>query len=106
MPRRATKRRKRKPNILQVRIEALSVPARMKPETYLKTLLNVLGGRQEMPENLDVELHWRNPNTRQGRTKQWQSGEYTEVLTDSSSGFSSVVRRAIEGQLKKVRRGK
>jgi len=92
------KKRKRKPKILQVRIQALSVPARMKPKAYLRALLRAIN-TGELPEGVEVELHWRNPATKHGKTKNWRSDEFTDAIAESSPGFAGVVRRSIQKRL-------
>lgn len=101
MPKKKAKKRKRK-NPLQVRIQLVNKPVRMKPKTYLRTLLQAIS-TGEMPDGLEVELHWRNPATRQGRTKNWQSDEFTNAISESSAGFAGVVRRSIERKLIQLR---
>lgn len=70
----------------------------MTPKNYLRALLRAID-LGEMPRGLDVELYWRNPETVNGRSLRWQSGEFTEVIQDSSAGFGSIVRRAIQRRL-------
>lgn len=93
---------RKRPNVLQVRIQALKVPARMSKETYLRGLLKAID-TGVLPRGVEVELHWRNPNTITGRTKNWQSDDFNQAIADSSAGFSGVVRRAIEQQIRKAR---
>lgn len=89
-------------NPLQLRLQAVSIPKGVTPERYLKGLLRatVTG---ELPRNWEVLIHWRNPATAHGRTKNWQSSEFTEALGDSSAGFTSTVRLMIQQKLMELR---
>ncbi len=89
---------KRRKNPLQIRIQVLRVPARMSPRQYVRLLLRALD-TGDLPRGVKVELWWRNPATRHGATREWQSGEFTEVISESSPGFSTVVRRTLHRKL-------
>lgn len=67
---------KRRVNPLQLRVRAVSLPKRLKPVTYLKTLIHSLDTGEPLPSSWDVEIHWRNPKTRSGRTRHWQNDEF------------------------------
>jgi hypothetical protein len=53
-----------------------------------------------------VELSWRNPTTKKGRSKDWQTGEFGDVISDSREGFATVVQRAISHAAAKARAAK
>lgn len=91
-------------NPLQIRIEAVSIPARMSPQSYLKHLLNYVRHGVEFPRGMEVNLHWRNPETKQGRTKNWQEDEFQDAFIDCSEGFRGMVEGAILRQLRRVQR--
>ena len=44
-----------------------------------------------MPEDWEVNLSWRNPDTKKGRTKEWQTGDFETVLAESNDGFRKAV---------------
>lgn len=43
-----------------------------------------------------MEIAWRNPDTKAGRSKDWQHGEWSEVLNASTAGFKRVVTNVIK----------
>ena len=94
-------RKKRKQSRIELRIQAVKRPKRMKPTTFYAALLRAMDSG-EMPRGIDVQLHWRNPETISGRSREWQSDEFMTALEDSSEGFSTLVRRAIQRQLWRV----
>jgi hypothetical protein len=53
------------------------------------------------------QIWWRNQETKQGRSKIWQSGEFTRILSASSvsgSGFSTAVANTLRQRLADVER--
>lgn len=88
-------------NPLEIRIEAISVPRRMTPEKYLKALLKTTRTGADLPRGLEVEIHWRNPNTKKGNTKHWRSDEFQDALSESTPGFRGVVYESILKQLRR-----
>lgn len=89
-------------NPLQIRIEALSIPARMRqrPDLYLKSLLNHVRRGEDLPRGMEVAIHWRNPRTKHGLTKRWREDDFESAIADSSAGFRMIVEQSI---LKKLR---
>jgi len=83
------------------------VPRGVDPETYVLTLIEA-AENEHLPSKWDIELRWRNPDTKRGRTQEWQSGEMLEVLNDSASGwgpgFATVVVRVLLRELARIRR--
>lgn len=75
-----------------------------------------VGGRGSLKRKLEVALeelesgnlkrleviHWRNPDVKQGRSRNWQSGPSGRVLSESSSGFKTALIAAIEENLRKI----
>lgn len=90
-------RRKRNARI-DIRVQALSVPDTMLRDDYFRALLRGMA-TGTYPRGLEVELHWRNPETKHGRSREWQSGEFSEVVADSSEGFSTVLRSMLRRRL-------
>lgn len=89
---------RRKNAKLQIRIQALHVPKGMAPGVYLRSLLRAMD-TGALPRGVDVELHWRNPETRHGRSKEWQSDSFLGAIADSSAGFSMILRRMLQRRL-------
>lgn len=83
---------------LEIRVQLLKKPRSMDPDSYLRAILRGVD-TGTLPRGLDVELHWRNPETRSGRSRQWQSGPFSEVIQDSSQGFGTVLRRMIQRRM-------
>lgn len=88
-------------NPLEIRIEAISVPRRMTPEKYLKALLKTAKTGAPLPRGLEVDIHWRNPKTKKGKTKHWREDDFQEALLESSAGFRGVVYQSILRQLRR-----
>lgn len=89
-------------NPLQLRIQVISVPKKMTPEQYLRSLLRSLE-TGTLPRGVNVELHWRNPATQYGRTKNWQSDEFLTAMSESSEGFTTAVHDMIVRKLNQIR---
>lgn len=82
-------------NPLQIKIDVVSLPRRVKPETFHKRLLAAIDSGEDLPRGWNVQISWRNPATKNGRTKNWQTDEFTDALSNSSAGFRNVAKRAI-----------
>lgn len=87
--------RKRRRNPLQVRVNAIRLPKRLKRSTYLKRLLDAISSGEDLPRGWQVEIEWRNPATKNGKTKHWQADDFVDALANSSAGFRNVTARAI-----------
>jgi len=88
-------------NPLQIRIEAVSIPRGTKPRVYLSKLIQAIDTGQDLPRGWDVQLHWRNPHTISGATRNWRQDDFVDAVADSRPGFNDIVRNAI---LKRLRR--
>jgi hypothetical protein len=93
---RKKKAHSKRKNPLQIRIKRLVIPKGVKPSEYFDTLLRAVETKH-LPDGWSIELGWRNPETKKGRSRDWQSGEFAEVLRSSASrgGFATVVYRTI-----------
>lgn len=91
-------------NPLQIRIEAISVPRGTKPRAYLSNLIRAIDGGYDLPRGYEVRLHWRNPNTMDGKTKNWRSDDFVDAIADSRPGFNDIVRNAIVKRLRRLPR--
>lgn len=90
---------RKKPNRLEIRLQAKAKPPRMSAERYLRELYRATF-TGELPRGLEVDLHWRNPDTVSGRSRNWQSDTFEGALESSSDGFREIVRRMIERRLR------
>jgi hypothetical protein len=61
-------------------------------------------GSGSLPEDWEIDLSWRNPETKKGRSANWQEGEFMEVVQSSSKGFTTVLKRILRQSLAKARR--
>jgi hypothetical protein len=95
--------KKTRNNPLQIKIKAQAMPVGVGSEEYLTTLLESVDSGV-LPEDWDISIAWRNPATKQGRSRQWQEDEFMGALAASSSGFMTAVKRVIRRGLAKVRR--
>lgn len=97
MPGKHKNRKRNRPRRIQLSIKRLQIPAGVSNEESIKVMQRSLKSGDPLPEDWDVEISWRNPNTKVGRSKDWQSGEWSEVLQDSSGspGFSRAVGNAL-----------
>lgn len=92
------RRARRKPRPVQIRVKVVSVPAGVSHGEFLAGLDGAVVSKQ-LPDDWEVDIMWRNPTTQQGRSKDWQRGDWETVLTDSSPGFQTVVANAVDRQL-------
>ncbi len=93
-------------NPLQIRVEAISIPKRIKPLVYMRELIHAVDTGEDLPRGWSVDIHWRNPATRSGRTRHWQSDEFSGAVADSSAGFRTLLRRMLVRKLYLARFGK
>lgn len=96
-----------KKRALRIRVQAVSLPKSVKPELYLKRLIQSLDAGEPLPRGWQVNVHWINPETMVGSTANWQVGEFFEVIQDSNDswgpGFSTVLRDILVSKLLQVR---
>lgn len=90
-------------NPLQMRVEAISLPKNITPERYIKKLIQVADSGEDLPRDWDVRLHWRNPETRSGRSRFWQEDDFSQAIVDSSAGFYRLLRSMLVNKLRQVR---
>jgi hypothetical protein len=90
----AKRTKKRTANPLEINIKKVYLPPGTTGPEYLAGLKRALQTKK-LPEDWVVNLEWRNPNTKSGKTKHWQSGDWNNVLRKSRSGFATVVGRVL-----------
>ena len=91
---------RRKPRPLNLKVHVVNLPEGTTKGEYLSALAEAVL-THELPDGYEVELSWKNPTTKKGRSREWQAGEFTEVLSDSaasSPGFAMAVSNAIAAQ--------
>ena len=89
-------------NPLQIRIQAASIPKSVRPETYLQRLMQNITEGRELPPKWDVRIHWRNPGTRHGLTKQWRYDSFEDAIAESRPVFGEIVYGALQHQLRNL----
>ncbi len=87
-------RKKRGPNILQIKIRKVELPPGTTARQYYAGLKKALRGG-DLPEGWNVDLAWRNPHTIKGRTKDWQETDFSTAIRESRKGFATVVGKII-----------
>lgn len=91
-------------NPLNIRVQAVSLPKKTSPKLYLQKLLRFIDNGEPLPRSWDVRLHWQNPETRAGRTKDWQEDYFQDAIENSRSGFVGIVRGSILRQLRRLQK--
>ncbi len=93
---------RRRQDPIEFRIRAKRIPRGMKPRDYLESIYVATAGI-DLPDNLKVELFWRNPETKNGRSRNWQSADFETAVSESNAGFSSALRAVIQRKIDGVR---
>lgn len=91
-------------NPLQLKLRARSLPKRVTPRQYFARLMEHIRFGTPLPESWDVEVGWRNPGTRAGRTKRWQFDNFEDAVSDSREGFNALLYDAIERHFRRATR--
>lgn len=99
MPGKHKNRKRRKPRPIQVRIRRESLPRGVSPDEYWSTLREAASSGGELPDDWEVRIEWRNPTTKTGRSKDWQSNDFSQAIGESSAGFAMVVGNAIDQKI-------
>jgi hypothetical protein len=94
---------KQRRNPLEISIRALSLPKGVKPARFIRELIRASDTGEDLPRGWDVEIGWRNPATRSGRTRHWQFDEFSAAVADSSPGFNTLLRRILVRKLARAR---
>lgn len=94
MPRKKGGGRK-KPRRIEVNISKISIPEGTTRKQYFQTLKRGLSDG-ELPDGWEIDIAWRNPDTKVGRSKDWQQGDWQSVLEASTEGFKQVVKNVIK----------
>jgi len=95
--------KKHRYNPLEIRVQAVSLPKGTKPEAYLRRLIRAVDNEEPLPRGWDVRLHWRNRETRSGRTRRWQEDDFLNAVQDSRSGFNDILRGLLVSRLYRAR---
>lgn len=91
-------------NPLQLKLRARSLPRGVTPRKYFGALLNHIKYGAALPESWEVEVGWRNPKTRAGRTKRWQYDDFENAVADSREGFNALLYDAIARRFREAKR--
>lgn len=83
---------------IEFRIKALKVPRGTDSVRYLRSLLTGMD-TGILPRGVQVELFWRNPETMSGRSKDWQSDDFLNAVSESNAGFASALRTVIQRKI-------
>lgn len=94
---------KKRKNPLKIQVKPISLPRSVTPTRFFRGLIHALDTGQDLPRSWDVEISWRNPNTRSGRSRYWQTDDFNDAIADSSAGFSRLLRRMLVRRLRGVR---
>ena len=97
MARKKAKGRRRK-NPLQLKIRPVSIPRGIATQEFLEVLHGAVRGG-DLPDDWEVEISWRNPATKKGRSAHWQTNDFAQAISESSSGFATAVEHAIESKM-------
>lgn len=85
-------------NRLKIEVVPVTIPAgvthaEMLPELYRSV------DRRRLPRGWEVDLAWRNPDTAHGHSRNWKQGDWTTVLSASTSGFSTALKSIIAEEM-------
>jgi hypothetical protein len=89
------KRKGRRSNPLQINVHKVALPPGVTASEYFAGLKKAVKTKT-LPDGWEVDIEWRNPATKQGATRNWQSGEWGDVLRNSRAGFATVLNRIIK----------
>ena len=89
-------------NPLQIRLKARSLPRNLSPKRYYQRLLEHMSEGRPLPRSWEVDIGWRNPGTKHGRTKKWQYDNFEDAVSDSREGFNFLLRDAILRRLRRL----
>jgi len=92
-------RKDNRKNPLQLSLRARSLPKGVTPRKYYARLLDHIRYGEPLPSSWDVEIGWRNPRTRAGRTRRWQFDNFEDAIADSREGFVSLVAGILRQKL-------
>lgn len=95
-------RKTNKNNPLQVRMRARSLPKGTTPKKYLQRLIQHITEGRPLPESWDVEIGWRNPETKIGRTRKWRYDGFEDAISDSREGFVSLIQDVLVRRLRRI----
>jgi hypothetical protein len=86
-------------NPLEFTFRRVRGPAGATQREILQAALYKIEHGEDKPGWEIGELGWRNPETQQGRSKNWQYADVQEALGASSKGFGDLLRAYLEGEI-------
>jgi len=85
-------------NRLELKVEVSGPAGSSQQERVEAALRYVRHGSLPAGFSFDA-IHWRNPDTKSGRSRNWQDGEPGNVLKNSTGGFRNALERSLESML-------
>lgn len=96
-------RKNNRNNPLQLSLKARSLPKGVTPKKYFGRLLDHIRFGTPLPASWNVEVSWRNPGTKSGRTRRWQTDNFEDAVADSREGFNALLYDAIYRKFRSAR---
>jgi hypothetical protein len=92
-------------NPLQIRLRVKSLPKSVTPAKLYRRLIQHLQNPDiSLPPLWDIEVWWRNPNTKHGLTRKWRSDDFESAVSGSREGFNMLLHDALVRRLRTVTR--
>jgi hypothetical protein len=88
-------------NPLQIRLRARSIP-KISPKRFYQRLIQHMTQGRPLPDSWIVEIGWRNPATKYGRTRRWQYDDFESAVSDSRAGFNDLLHDALVRRLRRL----
>lgn len=85
-----------------MRLRVNSLP-RVSPKVYYSRLIQHIDTGRPLPENWDISIGWRNPNTLLGRSRHWQYDDFENAVSESRGGFITFLRQTLLAHLRRYR---
>ena len=95
-------RRNNDNNPLQIRLRVKSLPKYVTPRKLYQRLMKAIQEGSDIPPSWDVEVWWRNPNTRHGLSRKWRSDDFVSAVADSNAGFNALLHDALARRIRRL----
>lgn len=89
-------------NPLQMKLRVNNLPKNVSAKRFHQRLIQHIVQGDPLPSSWDVEIGWRNPNTKHGRTKRWQYDDFENAIADSREGFVNLVHAVLVRRLRRM----
>jgi len=102
-------RKDNRDNPLQIGLRVNALPKTITPKRYYTRLIQFITEGRELPPSWDVQVQWRNRNTRHfagNTTWKWKAGDFETVVSDSAGvgGFNSILLGVLQDRLRRFTR--